>query len=186
MLTVDPDTGQIAEARQVPSPNCDARPADCQPELIVLHGISLPPGQFGGPWIDHLFTNSLDHEADPFFEELRGVCVSAHVLVRRDGDLVQYVPLNARAWHAGESCFAGRARCNDYSVGIELEGSDQLAYAPEQYVSTAELIRSLRSAITSLKHAPVVAHSEIAPGRKTDPGPAFDWQHLHALLNSER
>lgn len=186
MLTVDPESGQIAEARQVPSPNFDERPAGCQPELIVLHGISLPPGRFGGPWIDHLFTNSLDPGAHPYFEELRDVRVSAHVLVRRDGALVQYVPLNARAWHAGESCFEGRDCCNDYSIGIEFEGTDELAYAPEQYESAAELIRSLRRAIGSLAHAPVVGHSDIAPGRKTDPGPTFDWQRLHALLNAEQ
>lgn len=182
-MTIDMH-GLLDGARQVPSQNCDDRPSGCEPELIVVHGISLPPGEFGGPWIDQLFTNCLDENAHPYFKEIAGLRVSAHVLIRRDGELVQYVPLDRRAWHAGESCFEDRDRCNDFSVGIELEGEDNVAYTNEQYEQLAALIVSLRQEIGSLEHAPVVGHSDIAPGRKTDPGESFDWQCLTDLLNS--
>jgi AmpD protein len=174
----------VAEVQQIPSPTCDERPAGCEPDLIVVHSISLPPGEFGGPWIDRLFTNSLDRTAHPYFEEIADMKVSAHLLIRRDGALVQYVPLNRRAWHAGESCFGEREGCNDFSIGIELEGSDTVAYSPAQYECLACVIDSLRAQIPSLSKASVVGHSDIAPGRKTDPGEAFDWQCLNDLLNS--
>ena len=170
-------------ARQVPSPNCDPRPDGCQPALIVVHGISLPPGNFGGPWIDRLFTNQLDPAAHPYFEEIAHLKVSSHLLIRRDGELVQYVPLGQRAWHAGASCFAGRDGCNDYSIGIELEGLDDQNYETAQYEQLARVIHQLRVDIPSLSRAPVVGHSDIAPGRKTDPGPAFDWLRLADLLD---
>lgn len=182
VLRVDSRSGLVEGARQVPSPNFDERPAGCCPELIVIHGISLPPGEFGGPWVDHLFTNQLDAGAHPYFQELHGLAVSAHLLIRRDGELIQYVPLHKRAWHAGRSSFAGRERCNDFSVGVELEGSDHVPYTPLQYRRLRALIRELRRAYPSLVNAPVVGHSDIAPGRKTDPGPAFDWSLLADVL----
>ena len=149
----------------------------------MIHGISLPPGEFGGPWIDELFRNSLDPAAHPYFATVCRLRVSSHLLIRRDGELVQYVPLTERAWHAGESSYAGRRHCNDFSIGIELEGSDELPYDPRQYRALASLVRLLRTALPSLRRAPVVGHSDIAPGRKTDPGPAFDWNRLQALLD---
>lgn len=178
LLIVDPDTGLMAGARQVPSPNADERPVRCQPELIVIHGISLPPGEFDGPWIDALFTNALDPAAHPYFAEIAGQRVSAHLLIRRDGELVQYVPLTRRAWHAGPSVYCGRERCNDFSIGIELEGSDTVAYTPAQYVALARVVHALRRWAPSLRNAAIVGHSDIAPGRKTDPGPLFDWGRL--------
>lgn len=185
-FVVDAATGMVSGARQLASPNQDERPADCQPELIVVHGISLPAGQFGGPWIDALFTNSLDPEAHPSFAAIAALRVSSHLLVRRDGALVQYVPLGRRAWHAGESRHCGRERCNDFSIGIELEGTDDQPYEAVQYEVLARLIEALRRAWPSLQRAPVVGHSDIAPGRKTDPGPAFDWGRLAGLIERAR
>ncbi len=166
----------------MPSPNCDDRPEDCSPELIIVHGISLPPGKFGGEWIDRFFMNSIDPAAHPYFREIADLRVSSHLLIRRDGELVQYVPLLKRAWHAGVSCFENRERCNDYSIGIELEGTDDIPYADVQYDVLTVTIRALRSAFPSLAAAPVVGHCDVAAGRKTDPGPAFDWQRLPASL----
>lgn len=173
-------------ARQVPSPNCDDRPVGVVPELIVIHGISLPPGQFGGPHIDHLFSNALDPGAHDFFKDIAGLRVSSHLLIRRTGELVQYVPLFRRAWHAGKSSYRGRQQCNDFSVGIELEGTDTHPYTSAQYRRLAALIRALRRGMPSLAAAPIVGHSEVAPGRKTDPGPAFDWEKLRGLLAPRR
>ncbi|MEW6646314.1 MAG: 1,6-anhydro-N-acetylmuramyl-L-alanine amidase AmpD [Pseudomonadota bacterium] len=185
-MAIDTTTGLIAPARQVPSPNCDDRPADMAPELIVIHGISLPPGEFGGPWIDALFTNTLDPAAHPYFREIHRLRVSSHLLIRRDGELVQYVPLHRRAWHAGVSTYCGRERCNDFSIGIELEGSDDQPYAPGQYAVLARVIAALHAAYPSLADGQIAGHSDIAPGRKTDPGPCFDWPHLRAMLAAER
>jgi AmpD protein len=182
MIRIDRESGLIPDARQVPSPNCDARPPDCEPELVVVHGISLPPGEFGGDWIDQFFTNNLDPAAHPYFREIAEMRVSSHLLVRRDGELVQYVPLSKRAWHAGESCYRDRERCNDYSIGIELEGVDTVDYSDAQYDALGHVIDALQDAIPSLAGAPVVGHSDIAPGRKTDPGPAFDWQRFETVL----
>src|SRR5262245_54077046 len=142
-LFIDVMTGLTAAARQVASPNCDDRPAGTVVDLVVVHGISLPPGRFGGPWIDALFTNSLPPDADPDFAELTALRVSAHALVRRDGEIVQYVPFHRRAWHAGHSQWEGRSGCNDYSIGIELEGTDATAYESLQYVRLARLIAAL-------------------------------------------
>ncbi len=151
-----------------------------------MHGISLPPGRFGGPHIDRLFTNALDPAGDEYFREIAGVKVSSHLLIRRAGELVQYVPLHRRAWHAGKSSYRGRQRCNDFSVGIELEGTDERAYTLAQYRRLASVIRALRRGIPTLARAPVVGHSDVAPGRKTDPGPAFDWARLEDLLAPSR
>jgi AmpD protein len=181
-FAIDPGTGLSQGARQVASPNCDDWPAGAGPELIVVHGISLPPGEFGGPWIDALFTNQLDPAEHPSFAEIAGLRVSAHFLVRRDGELVQYVPVTRRAWHAGESHHCGRERCNDFAIGIELEGTDTVPYTAAQYAALARLIAALRRWAPALARAPVVGHSDIAPGRKTDPGTAFDWGSLARSL----
>ena len=160
------------------SPNCDDRPQGVVPELLVIHGISLPPGEFGGPWIDRLFTNSLPKDVHPYFTEVADLKVSSHLLIRRQGELVQYVSFNKRAWHAGQSCFQGRECCNDFSIGIELEGSDELAYTEIQYTKLNQLVAVLLSTYPSLSADRIVGHSDIAPGRKTDPGVAFDWLRL--------
>lgn len=184
-MRVDAQSGLLDVAAQRPSPNWDERPAPASLDLIVIHGISLPPGQFGGPWIDALFTNDLDPEAHPYFRDICQLKVSSHLLIRRDGKLVQYVPFTKRAWHAGVSSFQGRERCNDFSVGIELEGSDDAPYEAVQYERLQQVIGALRQAYPSLRAGHIAGHSDIAPGRKTDPGPYFDWPHLHALLEHD-
>lgn len=176
---IDVDTGLIEPSRQSPSPNCDERPDGVAPELLVVHAISLPPGNFGGPEIEQLFTNHLDWGAHPYFQEIRGLEVSAHLLVRRDGEIVQFVPFTRRAWHAGDSTFRGRTTCNDYSIGIELEGEDETPYSDEQYAVLAGVIRAISAAYPQITGREIAAHSDIAPGRKTDPGPAFDWLRLY-------
>jgi len=186
-LTAGPEgielpSGVLRGVRLVASPNCDERPAGVVPELIVVHGISLPPGQFGGPWIEHLFTNRLDGSLHPYFATIAGLRVSAHVLIRRDGECLQFVPFARRAWHAGASCWAGREACNDFSVGVELEGCDDVPYADAQYVRLAAVCLALLRAYPSMSRHAIVGHSDIAPGRKTDPGPAFDWMRLGHLL----
>jgi AmpD protein len=185
-LGVDPATGLLAGATQVLSPYRDARPAGAVPELLVVHGISLPPGEFGGPWIDRLFCGQLPATAHPLFAGVAALRVSAHALIRRDGSIRQYVPFGERAWHAGRSSWRGRDACNDFSVGIELEGTDQLPYEDAQYAALAALIAALCRAYPSLGVERITGHSDIAPGRKSDPGPAFDWQRLHALLQLSR
>jgi len=178
--------GRLQEARYVASPNCDDRPDEARIELLVVHGISLPPGEFGGPYIEQLFTNRLDYAAHPYFESLRGLEVSSHLLIRRDGELVQFVPFQRRAWHAGVSSFQGRSRCNDFSIGVELEGSDDAPYTEVQYAVLARVARALQAAYPDLHTDRMVGHCDIAPGRKTDPGPAFDWQRLFAELGERR
>jgi AmpD protein len=181
-VNIDPVTGLLDVARQVPSPHCDDRPAGNVIDLAVVHGISLPPGEFGGPWIDALFTNTLDPEAHPYFREIHQLKVSAHLLIRRDGELVQYVPFHKRAWHAGVSSFLGRERCNDFSVGIELEGCDDRPYEPVQYARLGEVLAALMRAYPAINPARIAGHCDIAPGRKLDPGPFFEWPRLYALL----
>jgi N-acetyl-anhydromuramoyl-L-alanine amidase len=175
-------TGLLAGARQVLSPHLDERPPGIVADLIVLHGISLPPGGFGGPWIDRLFTGSLPTDAHPYFAQIAGARVSAHLLIRRDGTPVQYVPFGARAWHAGVSQYEGRSACNDFSIGIELEGTDDEPYEAAQYATAAAVIHALLRAYSDLSASRIVGHSDIAPGRKTDPGPSFDWARMRALL----
>lgn len=181
-LDIDAATGLIKGVRQVLSPHWDARPSGVAPDLIVVHNISLPPGEFGGPWVDRLFTGNLPAEAHPYFATLKGMRVSAHALIGRGGDVVQFVSLHRRAWHAGQSIYQGRTACNDFSVGIELEGTDDAPFEAAQYQSLASLIRAAVVAIPSLSVERVVGHSDIAPGRKTDPGTAFEWPRLMALL----
>jgi N-acetyl-anhydromuramoyl-L-alanine amidase len=181
-VIIDRATGWLEGVRRVESPNSDDRPADHELGLIVVHGISLPPGSFGGGWIDRFFRNDLPAGAHPYFATVQGLRVSAHVLIDRDGALTQYVPFDRRAWHAGASSHCGRSACNDFSVGIELEGTDDAPYAEAQYVALAEVIAALRAAYASLRSADIVGHSDISPGRKTDPGPSFDWARLRGLL----
>jgi len=181
-LQVDARTGLVPGVPYVASPNCDERPPGVAPVLIVVHGISLPPGEFGGPWIEQLFTNCLDAGAHPYFATIAGQRVSAHALIRRDGRLVQFVPFHRRAWHAGASCWQGRERCNDFSVGVELEGTDTDPYADAQYTTLASLAAALMRAYPGIAPDAVAGHEDIAPGRKTDPGPAFEWPRLRALL----
>ncbi|HEY2864330.1 MAG TPA: 1,6-anhydro-N-acetylmuramyl-L-alanine amidase AmpD [Casimicrobiaceae bacterium] len=175
--------GKIAAATQIASPNCDERPAGEPITMLVIHGISLPPGEFGGNGIIDLFTNRLDPAAHPDFDTLAAMRVSAHFLVRRDGSLLQFVPCALRAWHAGASSWRGRQRCNDFSVGIELEGTDELPYADAQYATLARLTRALqrRYPIRDL-----AGHDQIARGRKTDPGAAFDWTRFRHLVEPSR
>ena len=180
-IQIDSVSGWIKEARRLESPNFDER-GGTQISLIVLHGISLPPGEYGGPWVDALFTNRLDTGAHPFFEEIEGLKVSSHLLIRRDGELVQYVSLNDRAWHAGVSCYEGREQCNDFSIGIELEGCDDEPYEEAQYQRLFDLIPTLITNYPDLSEERIVGHCDIAPGRKTDPGPCFDWSRLHQEL----
>ena len=170
--------GYAGPARQIRSPNHDPRPAGAVVTLLVVHGISLPPGEFGGEGIVRLFTNRLDAAAHPYYASLASVRVSAHFLIRRQGELLQFVSCNDRAWHAGVSAWKGRAHCNDFSIGVELEGTDDRPYAAAQYTMLARLVRALRRAYPI---ADVVGHSDVAPARKTDPGPAFDWARLRRL-----
>jgi AmpD protein len=176
---VDTDSGLLESARLCPSPNRDARPDGAEPCLVIVHGISLPPGRFGGTEIEDLFCNRLDWDAHPYFAEIRGLEVSAHLLIRRDGEVVQFVPFTERAWHAGDSRFRRRHNCNDFSIGIELEGEDETAYDERQYAALCAAVASLIEAYPDITARDVAAHSDIAPGRKTDPGPAFDWLRLY-------
>ena len=172
-----------AGARFIASPNCDERPEGSVVELVVIHNISLPPGEFGGDGIERLFTNRLDPDAHPYFAEIYQLRVSSHFLIRRDGSLVQFVACAQRAWHAGVSSWRGRERCNDFSIGIELEGSDHVAFEASQYQSLATTVACLIDTYPSLSEKHVAGHSDIAPGRKTDPGPFFDWQRFRTLLS---
>ncbi|WNN45124.1 1,6-anhydro-N-acetylmuramyl-L-alanine amidase AmpD [Winslowiella toletana] len=178
--------GWIVGVKQVPSPHFNSRPADEEPSLLVVHNISLPPGEFGGPYIDALFTGQLDASAHPFFAGIAQLRVSAHCLIRRDGEIVQYVPFHLRAWHAGISRWQGRENCNDFSVGVELEGTDILPYTDAQYQALQQITALL------MQHYPltverITGHSDIAPERKTDPGPAFDWELFrHGLSHQSR
>lgn len=172
--------GWLSGVARIASPNCDARPRGSRAELLVIHNISLPPGEFGGAAIAQLFTNTLDCTAHPYYAQLAGVKVSAHFLVLRDGSIIQFVPCAKRAWHAGVSSWRGRSACNDFSIGVELEGSDEVAFEDRQYAALARLTRVLRR---NYPLRGVAGHSDIAPGRKTDPGPHFDWARYLAAAD---
>jgi AmpD protein len=178
-MLADWDDGWWRPATRVPSPNFSARPADARVDTVVLHSISLPPGHYGGDGIERLFTNTLDWSAHPYFESIRGLQVSAHFLVRRDGAVLQFVPIDARAWHAGRSSWAGRAEANDWSIGIELEGLEGDTFEPAQYAALARLLPAIDH-VRGIRH--VIGHEHVAPGRKADPGPGFDWSGLAARL----
>ncbi len=179
------ENGWVATACRRPSANCDERPVDAAIELLVIHGISLPPGEFGEGWIEDLFCNQLDPAAHPSFGEIYELRVSAHVLIRRDGSVIQFVPFERRAWHAGESSFEGRERCNDFSIGIELEGTDDVSYDPAQYRVLVRLVRLLMSVYPGITPQRIVGHCDVAPGRKTDPGPSFDWVLFRSMLQDD-
>lgn len=172
----------LSTASQIPSPNCDDRPDPGDISLLVIHCISLPPEQFEGDHVDQLFCNCLDPDEHPYFKEVYRLRVSAHLLIRRDGDVRQYVPFHRRAWHAGASNYQGRERCNDFSIGIELEGSVTQGYTDAQYRQLAEVVKVLLANYPGLSREHIAAHSDIAPGRKADPGPLFDWERFYGLL----
>jgi AmpD protein len=180
-MEIDVVTGMLCDVRYVPSPNYNERPTGTVIDLLVIHNMSLPPGEFGGPHIDALFTNALEPSLHPYFAEIAGLKVSSHCLIRRDGEIVQYVSFNKRAWHAGDSCFAGREACNDFSIGIELEGTDEIPYTPVQYAILADLVVLLKKIYPEITDNRIVGHSTIAPTRKTDPGSVFDWDFLAEL-----
>lgn len=182
---VDSATHLLTDVLYIPSPNCDERPAGSPIDLIVVHGISLPPGQYGGPYITELFTNQLNPTAHPYFVEVAGLKVSSHLLIRRSGQLIQYVPFDKRAWHAGKSNYQGRERCNDFSIGIELEGTDETEYTDDQYQQLSEVILILLQYYPELSRDRITGHSDIAPGRKTDPGPSFVWPRLLGILDTK-
>lgn len=161
---------------QVISPNCDERPDATDISLVVIHGISLPPNQFGGHYIEQLFCNQLNHDEHDYFLQLKELHVSSHLLIRRNGEVIQFVPFTKRAWHAGVSHWAGRDRCNDFAIGIELEGADHIAYEKEQYQQLNLILDAIKLTYPNIGSDAVVGHNDIAPGRKTDPGEAFDWQ----------
>lgn len=177
------EDGWLREARRVDSPNCEPRPQNAEPELLVIHNISLPPGVYGGGCVTRLFTNALDFDEHPFFDEIRDLRVSAHLLIERTGALKQFVSFDERAWHAGQSSYNDRDNCNDFSIGIELEGTDDEPYTNLQYLQLAAVTRALLSHYDQMSPEHIVGHSDIAPGRKTDPGPYFEWGRLRTSLN---
>jgi AmpD protein len=185
MMRINTVQGLLDGAKQFPSPNCDARPDCSTPSLIVIHNISLPPNEFGGNGINELFTNQLNPDEHPFYAEICHLKVASHLLIRRDGQIIQYVPFHLRAFHAGVSCFNGRSGCNDFSVGIELEGSDYVGFTSAQYEQLIRVIKALCAAYPGLTYQNITGHQHIAPGRKTDPGPFFDWEILSSALGVE-
>ncbi len=176
--------GWLTGLSRSPSPNHDERPAGEEISLLVIHAISLPPDQFAGPAVQQLFLNQLDPTAHPFFEEIKDLRVSAHLFIRRSGSMIQFVPFDQRAWHAGVSTFDGRDSCNDFSIGIELEGNDIRRYTQAQYRQLIRVTRLLQKRYPAITADRVVGHCDIAPGRKTDPGAGFDWAAYKHALNS--
>ncbi len=177
-------TGRFPDSRWCPSPNFGVRPDGAAITLLVVHNISLPPGQFGGPYIEDFFCNRLDRHAHPYFSEIADMQVSAHALVKRDGSVVQFVSCLDRAWHAGRSCFGNEEECNDFAIGIELEGTDDTPYTEQQYLALARLTRLTMAAWPAVTSDRITGHSDIAPGRKTDPGPAFQWPYFKSLVSA--
>jgi N-acetyl-anhydromuramoyl-L-alanine amidase len=172
----------LTEATQIPSPNCDDRPDADDIGLLVIHCISLPPGDFGTDCIDQLFCNQLNPDEHPYFKEIHQLTVSSHLVIKRTGEITQYVPFDKRAWHAGQSNYQGRERCNDFSIGIELEGTETVPYTDAQYLELAAVVKTLLNAYPSLSTERITGHSDIAPGRKTDPGESFDWEKFYCML----
>jgi len=182
LFKIEPKIGLLSNARINLSPNCDDRSDEDDIHLIVIHNISLPPNEYGGEGIDQLFTNTLDRNKHPFYEEIHELRVSSHLLIRRDGEIVQYVPFHKRAWHAGVSQFLGRDVCNDFSIGIELEGTDFEPFTKKQYHALEQALLVLIKTYPNLNAKGITGHEHIAPGRKTDPGPFFDWKTLSKAL----
>ncbi len=181
-MKINASTGLLTPCTQILSPNRDLRPKDQIVDLIVIHSISLPPGKYGGDAIERFFCNQLPAEEHPYFQQIHEMKVSAHILIKRDGSIVQFVPFHERAWHAGRSCYQGREHCNDFSIGIELEGTDTEAFENSQYTQLAELVLALEETCPGIDRGSITGHSDIAPGRKTDPGSGFDWQKMRTLL----
>ena len=181
-ITINSKSGLIERVAYQPSPHHDDRPESASIDMIVVHNISLPPGEFGGEAIEAFFCGKLDTTLHPYYASISHLRVSAHLLIKRTGDIIQFVPFTKRAWHAGESSFQGRTRCNDFSIGIELEGADHVPYEPRQYDQLAKVIRALMSLYPGITQDRIVGHVDIAPLRKTDPGPVFDWKHLKGKL----
>jgi len=182
LMKINTSTGLLDECTQCPSPNKDTRPEDTCIDLIVIHSISLPPGQYGGDSIECFFQNQLNKNEHPYFEEICDMQVSSHVLIKRSGELVQFVPFHERAWHAGQSNYHGREHCNDFSIGIELEGTDSDKFEDIQYQQLAQLVSALRTAYPAITDN-ITGHSDIAPGRKKDPGTGFDWEKLNTNIS---
>jgi len=176
------ENGWLIGVRRIASPNFDERPDDTLIDLLVIHGISLPPGEFGGGWIDALFRNCLDRSVHPYFHEIDGLQVSSHLVIYRTGEICQFVPFHKRAWHAGESCYEGRSCCNDFSIGIELEGCDDIPYEDKQYNALAEVVKTIMTHYPAITPDRITGHSDISPERKTDPGQSFDWDRVYKAL----
>ncbi len=172
----------LNEAKQIPSPNFDDRPNADDISLLVIHCISLPPGEFDNTCIDKLFCNQLNPDDHPYFKEIHQLTVSSHLVIKRTGEILQYVPFDKRAWHAGQSSYEGRERCNDFSIGIELEGTETVPYTDAQYLELAAVVKTLLNTYPSLSTEWITGHSDIAPGRKTDPGESFDWEKFYCML----
>lgn len=183
-MKINIKTGLLSEVCYLPSAHCDERPENTVIDMIVVHGISLPPAQFGTGSIEKFFTGKLDFTEHPYFSGISALRVSSHLLIARDGKITQFVPFTKRAWHAGQSHFQGRERCNDFSIGIELEGTDEIPYEKKQYEQLAKVIELLMQAYPGITRDRIVGHSDIAPGRKTDPGPVFKWHDLDCLLQN--
>lgn len=181
-ISIDRTSGIVTPAQLLLSPNHDERPPGQKIDLLVIHNISLPPGQFGGEAVAAFFLNQLPREQHPYFQEIAHLQVSSHLFIQRDGHLIQFVPLTKRAWHAGQSCFRGRQACNDFSIGIELEGTDEVPYTSQQYEQLITLSLAIMQAYPNITPENIVGHSDIAPNRKTDPGPAFDWHYFRAQV----
>jgi AmpD protein len=182
-MVIDPQSGLLDAARYVPSPNCDERPVAQAMDLLVIHNISLPPNEFGGPYIEQLFTNCLNPEEHAYFQGICHLQVASHLLIRRNGEIIQFVPFHKRAWHAGESCYRDRQGCNDFSIGIELEGADDIPYEDVQYEKLIAVTQALFQTYNEMNERRIVGHCDIAPGRKTDPGQAFDWKRYRSGLS---
>jgi len=180
MFSIDKKTGLLNCAIQIESPNYDLRTDETDISLIVIHGISLPPAEFGGGYVEQFFTNTLDCTQHPYFEEIKEIKVSSHLLIDREGTVKQFVPFNKRAWHAGVSQYKERDCCNDFSIGIELEGADDIEYSDIQYTVLQQVCQCLTATYTGILKDNIVGHCDIAPGRKTDPGESFDWQRFQA------
>ncbi len=183
-MQIDSQSGLLKEAEYSHSPNFDERPSGCPIDLLVIHGISLPPGEFGSEDVKALFTNTLDPNKHPYFQTIAELKVSSHLFIRRNGEIMQFVPFTQRAWHAGRSCFQTRENCNDFSIGIELEGTDTLAYTEAQYQQLTKAVFAIMQAYPLINEQQIVGHSDIAPGRKTDPGAGFDWAYFRQLLKN--
>jgi len=181
-MKIDAETGLLSPCTFIPSPNHDSRPVNTSIDLIVIHSISLPPGQYGGDAIERFFTNQLPVDEHPYFQQIADMKVSSHILIKRSGHIIQFVPFHQRAWHAGVSCYRGRERCNDFAIGIELEGTDTDSFEPIQYTQLVQLIHILQQTWPLITPEHITGHSDIAPGRKTDPGSGFDWDRLKQLL----